>query len=212
MSRCNDPGHDAIAMMRNLLLSGGPTHAFGETTPRLVRMLAAAGIETTVFDDIEHGVQQLARAPFALLTVHCLRWSMVQTEKYAPLRPCWGFELSEAARTAISAHLSRGGGLLGLHTAAISFDTWPEWRDCLGAAWTWGVSNHKPLGLVDVSIAVPDHPVMRGVHGFSCVDEAYASMDLSPGAIVLARARARNRSGPDGACRDAPRGSPRIGQ
>ena len=178
-------------MMRNLLLSGGPTHAFGETTPRVVRMLAAAGIETIVFDDIEEGVRHLAREPFALLTVHCLRWSMLQAEKYARLRPSWAFSLSEAARTAIVAHLSRGGGLLGLHTAAISFDTWAAWRDCLGAAWTWGVSNHKALGPVDVSIAVSDHPVTRGVHGFSCVDEAYADMDLAPAAIVLARARAR---------------------
>ncbi|HKP66046.1 MAG TPA: ThuA domain-containing protein [Casimicrobiaceae bacterium] len=178
-------------MMRNLLLSGGPTHAFDQTTPRVVRMLAAPGFKTTVFEDIEEGVGYLARERFALLTVHCLRWSMVQTEKYAPLRASWGFSLSEAARAAIVAHLSRGGGVLGLHTAAISFDTWPKWRDCLGAAWTWGVSNHKPLGPVDVSIAESDHPVTRGVHGFSCEDEAYANMDLSPRAIVLANARAR---------------------
>jgi len=180
-----------MTMMRNLLLSGGPTHAFDQTTPRVVRLLDAAGFETTVFEDIEEGARHLAGEPFALLTVHCLRWSMVQAEKYARLRPSWAFDLSEAARAAIVAHLSRGGGLLGLHTAAISFDTWPEWRDCLGAAWTWGVSNHKPVSPVDVSIAVSDHPVTRGVHGFSCEDEAYADMDLSPRALVLANARAR---------------------
>lgn len=179
-----------MPMMRNLLLTGGPTHAFAETTPRVERMLAAAGFETAVFEDIEDGVRRLAREPFSLLTVHCLRWSMVQTEKYARLRPSWGFSLSDEARATIVAHLSQGGGLLGLHTAAISFDTWREWRDCLGAVWTWGVSNHKPVGPVDVSIAVSDHPVTRGVQGFSCEDEAYADMDLSPSAVVLARARA----------------------
>ena len=178
-------------MMRNLMLSGGPTHPFDQTTPRVVRMLAKAGFETTVFEDIEQGLRHLAGDSPALLTVHCLRWSMVQMEKYARLRPAWGFELSEPARTAIVAHLSKGGGLLGLHTAGISFDTWSAWRDCLGAAWKWGVSNHKPLGPVDVSIATPDHPVTRGVQGFTCEDEAYAAMDLSPGAVVLAHARAR---------------------
>ena len=178
-------------MMRNLVLSGGPTHAFDETTPRVVRTLADAGFESTVFEDIEQGLRQLAREPCALLTVHCLRWSMVQAEKYARLRPSWAFSLSEPARAAIVEHLSRGGGLLGLHTAAISFDTWPAWRDCLGATWRWGVSNHKPLGPVDVSIGVSDHPVTRGVDGFGCEDEAYADMDLPPGAVVLARARAR---------------------
>jgi len=177
-------------MMRNLVLSGGPTHAFDQTTPRLVRTLADAGFESTVFEDIEQGVRQLAREPCALLTVHCLRWSIVQAQKYARLRPSWAFSLSEAARAGIVAHLSRGGGLLGLHTAAISFDTWPGWRDCLGAVWTWGVSNHKPLGPIDVSIDVSDHPVTRGVPGFACEDEAYANMDLAPAAVVLARARA----------------------
>ena len=177
-------------MMRNVVLSGGPTHAFDETTPRLVRILADAGFESTVFDDIEQGVRELARNPPALLTVHCLRWTMMQSEKYARLRPSWAFSLSEPARAAIIAHVSRGGGLLGLHTAAISFDTWPAWRDCLGAAWTWGVSNHKPVGPVEVSLDVSDHPVTRGVEEFTCEDEAYANMDLAPSAIVLARARA----------------------
>jgi type 1 glutamine amidotransferase len=178
-------------MMRNLVLSGGPTHAFDQTTPRVVRTLADAGFESTVFEDIERGLRQLAGEPCALLTVHCLRWSMVQAEKYAPLRPSWAFSLSEPACAAIVAHLSRGGGLLGLHTAAISFDTWPAWRDCLGTAWTWGVSNHKPPGPVAVSIDVPDHPVTRDIEGFACEDEAYANMDIAPSAVVLARARAR---------------------
>src|SRR3982751_2286923 len=110
-------------MMRNVLLSGGPTHAFDQTTPRVVRTLAKAGFDSTVFEDIEQGLRQLAAEPCALLTVHCLRWSMVQAEKYAPLRGSWAFSLSEPARAAIVAHVARGGGVLGLHTAAISFDT-----------------------------------------------------------------------------------------
>ena len=183
------PGGDP--MMRNLVLSGGPGHPFEDTTPRLVQALSDAGLQSTVFEDIEEGLDTLGRQPHALLTVHCLRWTMVQSPKYAPLRAAWGFSLSEAARAAVVAHLSRGGGLLGLHTAAISFDTWPAWRDWLGAAWTWGTSNHKPLGTVDVSIDVPDHPVTRGVEAFSCEDEAYASMDIAPSAAILASARAR---------------------
>src|SRR5688572_12550309 len=178
-------------MMRNLVLSGGP-HPFDQTTPRLVRMLAEAGIASAVYDDIEQGLQVLSRDPHDLLTVHCLRWTMVQSPKYAPLQPTWGYSLSDAARAAIVAHLSRDGGLLGLHTAAISFDTWPAWRDYLGAAWTWGVSNHKPLGAVEVSIDAPDHPVTRDVGSFACEDEAYAHMDVSRGVEVLARARARD--------------------
>ena len=178
-------------MTRNLVLSGGPGHPFDATTPRLVRTLSDAGIASTVFDDIESGLAVLAREPHALLTVHCLRWTMVQSPKYAPLRESWAFSLSEPARAAILAHLARGGGLLGLHTAAIAFDTWPAWRDCLGAAWRWGTSNHKPLGTVDVSVDVSDHPVTRGVEAFSCEDEAYADMDVARSAVVLAHARAR---------------------
>ena len=181
-------------MMRNLVLSGGPTHPWDQTTPRLVRMLADAGFASNVFEDIEQGLRELTRAPHALLTVHCLRWTMLQSQKYTSMRPSWGFSLSEPARAAIVAHVSRGGGLLGLHTAAVSFDTWPAWRDYLGAAWTWGVSNHKPLGPVEVSVDVSDHPVTRGVGAFACEDEAYADIDIAPSAVVLARAKARGDS------------------
>ena len=176
--------------MRNLVLTGGP-HPFDETTPRLVRMLADAGIESTVFDDIERGAQALAGASCELLTVHCLRWTMEQSAKYAPLRDTWGYRPSEATRAAIAGHVARGGGLLGLHTAAISFDTWPAWRDLLGASWTWGVSRHEPLGQIDVTIDAPTHPVTRGVTSFQCDDEAYGAMDVSASAVVLAHARAR---------------------
>ena len=58
-----------------------------------------------------------------------------------------------------------------------------------------GVSNHKPLGPVDVSIDVPDHPITRGVEDFACEDEAYANMNIAPSVIVLARARARGDEG-----------------
>jgi len=175
--------------MRNLVLNGGP-HPFDQTTPRLVRMLTDSRIASTVHDDIEEGLDVLSRDPHDLLTVHCLRWTMLQSPKYAPLQATWAYVPSEAARAAIIAHLNRGGGLLGLHTAAISFDTWPEWRECLGARWSWGVSHHQPLGTVEVSIDRHDHPVTRGVEPFTCEDEAYAQMDVAPGAEVLARARA----------------------
>lgn len=176
--------------MRNLLLSGGPGHPFEQTTPQLSSALSEAGLRSTVFTDIEQGLQALAREDYELLTVHCLRWTMSQSAKYAPLRSQWAFDLSEAGRRAIVAHLERGGGVLGLHTAAISFDTWPEWRDCLGTAWVWGVSNHPPLGPVEVTIEAPDHPVTRGLEGFVCEDEAYADMAIAPSSVVLAHVRA----------------------
>ena len=82
--------------MRNLVLNGGP-HPFDQTTPRLVRMLTDSRIASTVHDDIEEGLDVLSRDPHDLLTVHCLRWTMLQSPKYAPLQATWAYVPSEAA-------------------------------------------------------------------------------------------------------------------
>jgi type 1 glutamine amidotransferase len=175
---------------RNLILTGGHTHSFASATPALAALLADQGIASTIDDDIERGTRTLAAARPELLTVYALRWSMRDGDKYAPHRERWGFSLSPAARETIASHVAHGGAVLALHTAIICFDDWPGWGDILGAHWVWGRSSHPPYGAVDVRAAVPAHPLLHGLPGFTLHDEAYAGLAMRDDVKPLMHARA----------------------
>jgi hypothetical protein len=174
---------------RNLILTGGHTHRFDVGAPVLAELLAEQGIASTVTDDIEGGLAALEATRPELLTVYALRWSMAVGDKYAPHRGRWAFILSGTGRSAIDAHLARGGGLLALHTALICFDDWPGWKDILGGAWAWGRSRHEPYGSVEARPRDTDHPLLRGVDDFTLRDEAYADLDLHADVHPLLHAR-----------------------
>jgi type 1 glutamine amidotransferase len=174
---------------RNLLLTGGIVHPFESSAPALARLLSRYEIESTVTEDFESGLADLARGEFDLLTMYALRWSMKE-EKYAPHRRRWSLTLSTHARDAILAHVQGGGGLLGLHTATICFDDWPEWRSILGGAWVWGRSSHPPFGPAEVRITRPDHPLVRNLPDFLLKDEVYGDLSLEPDVTPLMKAMA----------------------
>jgi hypothetical protein len=108
-------------MARNLILTGGATHSFPVATPALAALLAEHGFESTISEDIETSLAALDKDRPELLTVYALRWTMSQSEKYAPLRERWAFSLSERGRAAILSHLERGGGLVALAYRAYLF-------------------------------------------------------------------------------------------
>jgi type 1 glutamine amidotransferase len=178
-----------MSTARNLLLTGGIVHPFESSAPALERVLQRQDIESVVTDDIEGGLAELARGGFDLLTIYALRWSM-QDDKYAPHRERWALSLSGAARSAIVSHVHRGAGLLGVHTASICFDDWPEWRTVLGGAWVWGRSGHPPPGAVEVHVTRPDHPLVRGIGDFALNDEVYGDLALEPDVVPLLEATA----------------------
>ena len=174
---------------RNLLLTGGIVHPFESAAPALAGVLRRHGIESTVTEDIEGGLADLARDRFDLLTIYALRWSM-KDDKYAAHRARWALTLSSAARAAIVTHVQSGGGLLGVHTASICFDDWPEWRSLLGGTWVWGQSGHPPLCPVDVHITKPDHALVRGLTDFTLTDEVYGDLALEADVTPLLQATA----------------------
>jgi len=98
--------------------------------------------------------------------------------------------LSGNAREAIVAHVRGGGGLLGVHTASICFDDWPEWRSILGGTWVWGHSGHPPPGAVDVHVIEPDHPLVQGIDDFTLSDEVYGDLALEQDVLPLLQATA----------------------
>jgi type 1 glutamine amidotransferase len=181
---------DAGARTRNVILTGGHTHAFATSAPALAALLRDHGIESTIDDDPERALVTLESTRAELLTVYALRWTMRTGDKYGPFRERWGFSLSAQGRAAIEAHLARGGGLLALHTAIICFDAWPQWRDILGGRWEWGRSSHPPFGPVAARIDDAAHPLVRGLSGFSLDDEAYGDLDMTADVHPLLSVRA----------------------
>jgi type 1 glutamine amidotransferase len=163
----------------NVILSGGIFHPFDATSEHLAELFEPLGIRSTIYTDIEEGLAALRDERSELLTVNALRWRMI-LDKYNPYREEWEFELSAPAQHAILEHVERGGGLLGVHTASICFDGWPDWGDVLGAAWVWGESYHPPLGKVSVLPTHHAHPITTGLSTFEVLDEVYTRLDLRP--------------------------------
>lgn len=152
-------------------------------------------MESTVVPDIAEGLGTLESMHYDLLTFNCLTWSMVQDERYAAHRAQYAFDISETQQATIESHLQRGGGLLGLHTAAICFDTWADWPGILGAGWAWGQSYHPRPGPVSVQPCEKQHPILQGIGTFELTDELYCGITVAGDAAVLATAVATGCDG-----------------
>ena len=172
-----------------IVLTGGVGHGFAQAAPVLSDLLVQAGFEPRCSESVADVVACLRQDAQTLLVIYALRWSMTQHEKFALDRARWGIDLSSQEREAIAGHVRAGGGLLGVHTASICFDTWTQWRDVLGGAWVWGQSSHPPYGPV-VTRLDPQHVMTRGLEPWSASDEVYSDLDLARGIDVAMWARA----------------------
>ena len=176
-------------MARNLILTGGLYHPFEAASESLRGALDAVGFESDVTTDIHTGLSWLDDGGYDLLTVYCLRFPML-AERFAADRALWAVTMGEADTKRIEAHLQSGRGILVMHTAAISFDDWPRWREIVGAGWIWGTSYHPPHGPVSVKMTESQHPITHGLPAFDFDEEAYSKMDLVSGIEPLATVRA----------------------
>lgn len=170
--------------MRAVILSGGLTHDFPATTACLGELLDEAGLEVDVHTGRAGVETALAALPgAALFVVNALRWTMTGPgvpDRYRELAPAEAASPSPRARQALETHLAGGGGVLGMHTASLCFDDWPQWGDTLGAAWVWGSSFHPPLGPEITATPTAPHPLVAGLDAFELVDEVYSGQDLRP--------------------------------
>lgn len=171
--------------MRNLLLTGGPYHPFATTSRTLADLLSQAGVESVITDDVE-GALRSARN-FDVLTIYLLRWRMLGA-MFDDKRDEWAMSLADDSRAAIVDHLARGRPLLAFHTAAVSFDDWPEWADILGARWDWERSSHPPPRPSTIRRTV-EHPIVAGIDEFEVVDEIYSFLDTRVITPLLTSAR-----------------------
>lgn len=171
-------------MIGNLVLSGGPGHAFDATSSALVALLDEHGIASTIATEPAEAVAILREAeagtgaPVHLLTVNALRWRMDQ-DRYAEHRAAHAVTLEPDDLAVIDRFVRRGGGLLALHTAVISFDADPVWHALCGASWRWDRSSHPPIGPVEIDVtdAGRIHEITHGIERFTVHDEAYGFLD-----------------------------------
>jgi uncharacterized protein len=164
-------------MSEVVLISGSgpyadPWHRFPETSGRLARLLESLGHTVRVTEDVEAGLSD--PGPCRLLVVNIGNPS-------SPRPP----ELIEAARAGIEAHLTAGGGILGVHSSAISLTTMPQWPAILGGRWVQGQSMHPPQGESTITVTPADHPITKGLSDFVVFDERYSYLEVRPDVTVL---------------------------
>jgi len=176
--------------MRAVVLSGGLAHDFPATTACLVELLSEQGVAAEVHTGVDAALHALPGA--ALLVVNALRWTMTgpgTPDHYRELAGAQGVSPSASARAELVAHLAAGGGVLGMHSASICFDDWPEWRRTLGASWVWGRSQHPPLG-PEVGVRPRGaHELVDGLDAFTIVGEVYGDLERMPDLAPLLTAR-----------------------
>ena len=170
---------------RALILSGGYSHPFGESTAALAGVIAEAGYEVVVEEDIDAAIAALDDRP-DLLAVNALRWSMTQHEKYAPDRERFAYELPDSHMDALADYVAGGGRLFVLHVSTICFDTQPRWHEVMGGGWTWGHSHHPPMGRITVQLTDMGSELSAGPDTFELLDEAYHNLDPREDCTVLA--------------------------
>ncbi|WP_210479524.1 ThuA domain-containing protein [Naasia sp. SYSU D00948] len=159
-----------------LLLSGGrgpftdPWHPFAETSRRVEEILIEAGYEVEVSFDVGARMSDLTGVDLVVANA---------PEPADPLPE----PVLEAARAALRTHLTRGGGVVGIHAAAVGLLRMPEWRSALGARWVPGRSMHPPLGTATVRVHPTD--LTHGAGEFTVVDELYSHLGFETGAETL---------------------------
>ncbi len=106
-----------------------------------------------------------------------------------------GGNATEEQKKNLADFTKRGGGLVVIHTAAVSNDpAW--WKSVIGGAWVPGRTKWKegPMDLyyTENQQLGGGHPITRGASNFHIDDEIYYDMDISPDVKVLATAYTPN--------------------
>lgn len=161
--------------MRAIILSGAgryddPWHPYAETSARLASLVAAAGFEVEVREDVDVALATLGD-DVTLLVVNA-----ADPDGPVPdgVQPDAVPAVDEAA---FDTAIDRGIGILAMHSAASSLRDYAAYDRAVGGHWEPDVSWHPPFGEAHVHL-VGNHPVREGLGDFTVQDERYTALRL----------------------------------
>jgi hypothetical protein len=163
--------------MANVLIVSGaaayadPWHPFAQTSARLADIVAASGHAVSISEKVEPALADLRGVDVAVVNIGCPR----------PDRPA---EALVPVAVGLTAHLTRGGGLLGVHVSSTSLTTMPTWPAVLGGRWVRGTSMHPPQDVAHVYLTSAPHPILIDLTDFDVLDERYSYLELEPDVVL----------------------------
>jgi hypothetical protein len=166
--------------LRALVVSGSgryadPWHPFPATSRRLAELLATAGADCTVDDDVDAAMTRAA--DFDLLVVNAGDpWRGDDDEP--------GVGPGEASLEGLAEALHRGTGVLAVHCAMASLRDYPQWAAAVGRVWLPGISFHPPADVARISGG--SFPGGEPVRSFDVFDERYCRLQAVGDAHVVA--------------------------
>ena len=179
LPRSSHPSSRGIGavMAKVLIVSGAgayadPWHPFAQTSARLADIIAASGHSVSINEEVESALADLRGVDLVVVNIGCPR----------PERPA---EALVPVTVGLTAHLTRGGGLLGVHVSSTSLTTMPTWPAILGGRWVRGTSMHPPQDVGHVHLTRAAHPILTGMTDFDVLDERYSYLELEPDVVVL---------------------------
>lgn len=164
--------------MRAIILSGAgryadPWHPYPETSARLASLVAEAGYDVEVRDDVDAALATLG-GDVRLLVVNA-------GDPDGPLpdgAPPAGDRAAPAVDpAAFDAAIDRGIGILAMHSSAASLRDYPAFHHAVGGRWEDDVSWHPPFGEARVHL-VGNHAIREGLGDFTVDDERYTGLRL----------------------------------
>ncbi|AKJ65245.1 ThuA domain-containing protein [Kiritimatiella glycovorans] len=166
------------ARVKVLLVSGQNNHQWEASLPVLLDILKSGGIFAV---DVTLRPQDLEPGDFEPYDVLISHWNG------------WGprakvTDWPGPTQRAYLDFVREGGGHVVVHAGSSSFYDDPEFQKLYGATWKRGQTGHGPVHEFEVRIANPDHPVTRGMEGFTTKDELWHRPGVQPGVTVLTEA------------------------
>ena len=154
-------------MKRAVVVSGAgryadPWHPFAATSDLLGGVLHSEGFAVEVDHDLDRVMAQLGGVD--LLVVNAGDpWRGDSADAAVPMGSIEGF--AEA--------LTRGIGILAMHTAVATMRDYPEWAGTVGAMWVPGLSMHPPASTSIIRVELGG---VVSVDDFDLFDERYCRL------------------------------------
>ncbi len=151
-----------------------PWHDFPATSERIARIVAELGPEVETQEQVEESLADLDGVDLVIINIG------------NPLPRGGETDRISQTREGLLRHLSQGGSLLAVHSAATSFPGMGEWEQILGGRWVDGTSMHPKISETLIQVRTGSHPIVGDLTDFNVFDERYSYLRAGADITVLA--------------------------